>query len=452
MRKVLSLIAVLWVTTALFANNDPTKPSYKTYSVQTAPYTTKYMTFEPYHANLQLDKLVRVSKDGDFHVDLTYLTGMRASPEQLSGDNGGKYYSIPLTIPSYQVKVYDKAKELVLEKVYGGTDAVVDFGKGQNYEEAQLASTWETDKKSFLQQAEFQHLSFQELQEDVLELVEKLESTENTLTSTTKEAPIIENASATDDIFSDTDTNIFSDATEVVTEKAAMADNELAEKAAPVKVIKNPSRNIVKLHLPNLVFKTITLNYERLLTDRSSASLHIGYRIPGALDTTVTDILDIKPTKANEFSGFTITGEYRMYSKKKGAPKGFYYAPYLRYANYKYLFDGTIDKNFSNIETKVSTIGLGAQLGYQWVIKDRFVIDWGILGVAAQRYVISGTFSSKDDMVNFKEIQTELEKETKDNSIIGGKAAFTSGDDFLKAKLPFLFGGLRSYFSVGVQF
>ena len=446
MRKLLSLLAILWVATAMFANNDPTKAFYKTYSVKTAPYTTKYMTFEPYHANIQLDKLLRVSENGDFHIDLDYLTGMKLSKEKLSSDNAGSYYAVPFTIPSYQVAVYDKAKQLVLEKIYGGTDAIVNFGQGQNYNEQQLAAAWTTQKNAFLQQTEFQHLTFDLLQEDLLALANKLESTAGSLTTTIEEIPSVEEA--TEDIFAETTTTDF----EETIDEEIMAGEEFVEKAAPTKVILNPRRNLVKLNLPNLSFKNITLNYERILSDRSSASLQVGYIIPSALSTTVLDALEITPTTNNEFSGFTVTGEYRRYGKKKGAPRGLYYAPYLRYANYQYLFDGTIEGNFTNIDAKLSTFGLGAQLGYQWVIKDRFVIDWGILGVAAQRYTISSTFSSKDDTVNFDEIKKELEAESGSSSILGGGIEFTQGDDFLKAKLPFLFGGLRSYFSVCMQF
>ena len=445
MRKLLSLLAVLWVATAMFANNDPTKAFYKTYSVKTAPYTTKYMTFEPYHANIQLDKLLRVSDNGDFHIDLDYLTGMKLSKEKLVSDNTGSYYSVSFTIPSYQVAVYDKAKQLVLEKTYGGTDAKVKFGQGQNYDEKQLATAWAAQKNAFLQQTEFQHLTFDLLQEDLLTLAGKLEASAGALTSTIEEAPSVEKA--TEDIFADTPATFFEEASEEVA-----VNDELAEKTAPTKVILNPRSNLVKLNLPNLSFKNITLNYERILSDRSSASLHVGYIIPSALSATTLDALEITPKTNNEFSGFTVTGEYRRYGKKKGAPRGLYYAPYLRYANYKYLFDETIEGNFTNIEARLSTFGLGAQLGYQWIIKDRFVIDWGILGVAAQRYTISSTFSSKDDAVKFEEIQKELETESGSSSILGGGIEFTQGDDFLKAKLPFLFGGLRSYFSVGMQF
>ena len=101
--------------------------------------------------------------------------------------------------------------------------------------------------------------------------------------------------------------------------------------------------------------------------------------------------------------------------------------------------------------TALTTYGVGIQIGTQWVIKDRFVIDWGILGVSLQRYNLTSTFTAMED-INFGEIQESIEADIEDNGLFRTAIEFTSGDDFLQANLPFLFGGLRSYLSVGIQF
>ena len=452
MRKVLVLFAAFWCTINLaLANNNPSKLYYKTYSVEAQPYTTEHMTFEPYHAVLQLDNLLRVSENGDFRIDLTYLKGMEVGPEKVTSSYAGSYYFLPVTAPIYQVKVFDKKNNLVLDKQYGGKNAVVNFGKNQQYDDVQIVSKWAEQKAAFLQVTEFQQLNFQGLETDLVDLVTTLEAAAPTIEqeqeAPTIESTVFEESPSVDDIFVDTEENVEDVFYEKPSEKMAM-EVPTVEETMPTKALRSDRRNIVKLNLPNLAYKNITLNYERILSNRTSASIHAGYIIPSAAPSFLTDALDINTTTSNEFSGFTATGEYRIYGKKKGAARGLYYAPYLRYANYKYLFDETIDGNFSNIDARISTFGLGAQLGYQWVIKDRFVIDWGIVGAAAQRYNLSSTFTSTDDMVDFQDIRKELEA----NSILGGTIEFTDGDDFLKAKLPFLFGGLRSYISVGMQF
>lgn len=463
MRKVLIFFAALWYTTSLVvANNNPSKLYYKTYSVEAQPYTTDYMTFEPYHAVLQLENLLRVSENGDFRVVLEYLKGMEVGQEKVSSSFAGSYYSIPVMTPTYRAKVFDKANNLVLEKKYGGSNSLVEFGKGQQYDDVQIVNEWTNKKADFLQAAEFQQLNFQQLEIDLKELVSTLEAAAPELELTAKE-PIAETTffeeTPVKDVFADVEEDSSEGFYEAPSEKLTMEEKIIAtEETTPIKALTSDRRNIVKLNIPNLAYKNITLNYERILSNRTSASIHAGYIIPSAPPAFVTDALDITTMATdttmtnNEFSGFTATGEYRIYGKKKGAARGLYYAPYLRYANYKYLFDETIEGNFSNVDARVTTFGLGAQLGYQWVIKDRFVIDWGILGAAVQRYNLSSTFTSTDDTVNFQEIREELEAELEANSILGGTIDFTNGDDFLKAKLPFLFGGLRSYISVGMQF
>jgi len=466
MRKVLVFFAALGCISSLaFANNDPTKLYYKTYSVEAQPYTTNYMTFEPYHAVIQLENLTRVSENGDFRVVLEYLKGIEVGQEKVASSFAGSYYSVPIMTPVYQAKVYDKANNLVLEKKYGGNNSLVEFGKNQQLDDVQIVSEWANKKAVFLQATEFQQLNFQPLEVDLKELVGTLEAAAPTLElaqeETITEIEVFEDTPSVEDIFEEPTDKSSDGFYQEPSEELTMEEKILAvEETTPTKALTTDRRNIVKLNLPNLAYKNITLNYERILSNRTSASIHAGYIIPSAAPSFVTNALGIDSTalvgtdstSLNQFSGFTVTGEYRIYGKKKGAARGFYYAPYLRYANYKYLFAASISKNFSNIDARLSTFGLGAQLGYQWVIKDRFVIDWGILGASIQRYNLSSTFSSKDDMVNFQEIRKELEAEIKDNSLLSGTIEFTEGNGFLDAKLPFLFGGLRSYISVGMQF
>lgn len=210
-------------------------------------------------------------------------------------------------------------------------------------------------------------------------------------------------------------------------------------------------RNLVKLNLPNLVFGNLTLNYERLLSPRNSATLNVGYIRPQAPISFLSDFIDTEEIKPPEFSGLTATLEYRIYSKKKGAGRGFYYAPYLRYANHKLAFQSDIVGNSSNVSSQLSAVGLGAQIGAQWLIKDRVVIDLGILGLAAQWYTYKSTFTAVDEAINFDEIRADLEMEIED-SPISNKLEFTSDENSLQAKMPFLFGGARAYLSVGYKF
>ncbi|MEM1122353.1 MAG: hypothetical protein AAGJ18_18040 [Bacteroidota bacterium] len=231
-----------------------------------------------------------------------------------------------------------------------------------------------------------------------------------------------------------------------------ITSNKKADRVQRITPALSDRRNLVKLNLPNLSFGNITLNYERLLSARNSVSLHLGYIRPQTPISVLNDAFEVEDElDPAEFSGITATAEYRIYGKKKGAGRGFYIAPYARYANHKLAFNTTIDDNFTNASTQLSTIGIGGQVGAQWLIKDRVVIDWGILGLAAQWYTFKSTFTAVDSEIDFDEIRAELEAEF-DDSIIGNKLEFSNTDESLSAKMPFLFGGARAYFSVGYKF
>lgn len=245
----------------------------------------------------------------------------------------------------------------------------------------------------------------------------------------------------------------YEESAQVEKEKEEMTVKAPMDAPESVTPVISDSRNIVKLNLPNLAFGNITLNYERILSARNSVALNVGYIRPQQPLSVINDAFNADETiSVPEFSGITATGEYRFYSRKKGAGRGFYFAPYARYANHKLNFNATIDDNFSNVATQLSAIGLGGQIGVQWLIKDRIAIDWGILGLAAQWYTFKATYTSPlGEDLNFEEIRADLEAEIEDSPLTN-KLEFTSTESSLEAKMPFLFGGARTYLSVGYKF
>ena len=515
------------------------KAYYRTYSVAANSFATEFMTFESYHAILQVNHLTRVKENGDFEIVIEYINGLQAAIPQTSSAAARPYYSIPVTAPSYNVKIYNKKKEVVLDKNYGGTQSIIDFGKGMYSTEEELKSAWNQQGTDFLQRTEFQSLKFEYLRQEFMVIADKLEDAAPFIGS--QEEPGIDNAvedifadsqeemedkafntgakdifadsqkemedkafnTGAKDIFADSQKemedkafntgaeDIFADSQEEIEDKALNTNVEdifetsqeemeetnlssqrtfenipteeefentiseetpltLEEKFDIAKVTKR-NKNIVKLNLLPLGIKNISLNYERILADRRTASLTVNTFIPGTTPSFLSSLVSSESPDTDDFSGFSVTGDYRFYGNQKGAPKGFYYAPFARYANYKYSFDTTIENNLSNANTALTTYGVGIQIGTQWVIKDRFVIDWGILGVSIQQYNVTSTFTSIED-INFGEIQESIESNIEDNGLFRTAIEFNSGDDFLQANLPFLFGGLRSYLSVGIQF
>ncbi|MEM6317402.1 MAG: hypothetical protein AAF960_07010 [Bacteroidota bacterium] len=515
MRK-LSLLAYFLVgAMSLWAAS----PKNVTYSVQATPFATEFgNNFAYYHVNLNLQDLTRVAKNGNIQVAIEFEKGMDIKETRFEKKpNGAIYYVTDFSTPRYRAIISDQEGTVLSEKSYGGFDKSMDFGKERSYSESDLAEKWLNEKDRFLQKVEFQNLDFSELEADLLAVLETMPelnrvannvSASSTPRTNFDESALTGKTSNENTFLEDVDA---SETTQEINEAAAaeesevlkdpfaelnepVEDEELAANGqsapdAPVdyeataseeqekvaKKEKKPSKkeritpvmseekNIVKLNLPNLAFGNLTLNYERVLSARNSVTLNLGYIRPQSVNYLVpTEIengeVELEGLIDNRFSGLTATLEYRMYGKKKGAPKGFFYAPYLRYANYSYDFTDEFDTESStttdyyNIESKLSTVGLGIQIGFQWFIADRISIDWGLLGVAAQYYTFSSTFTSTDDSFDYGELEAEFTSDIDDTPLSSSGLEFTASEDNLKLKWPLLFGGARTYLSVGYKF
>lgn len=482
-----------------------------TYSVEAETYPTDFgNNFAYYHVNLDLDDLTRVAKNGLLKIAIDYQNGMEIKETRFEKKpNGAMYYVTDLTTPMYNATVTDPSGNILLQKSYGGFDKSIDYGRERSMSESDLATKWLNEKDQYLQRLEFQNLDFTDLEVDLIEILEtspivvpvktraqpkkpekvrlpepieeeeeevtaKIESAESKeMMDEMKGEPINEEAAATEeevlqDPFGElneplaAENNDPAPAAPVDYEESAEAENRKAtkkdrkmkeEKVESLTPTLSDRRNLVKLNLPNLSLGNLTLNYERLLSDRNSASIHIGYIRPQKPFSALSSAFDVDDSvEPGEFSGLTATAEYRIYSKKKGAGRGFYVAPYVRYANHKLAFRTTIEDNFTNASTQLSAVGLGGQIGAQWLIKDRIVIDWGILGLAAQWYNFKSTFRAVDAEIDFDEIRADLEMEIEDIPGLSNKLEFSNDEDSLSAKMPFLFGGARAYLSVGYKF
>lgn len=511
MRKLSLLTCLLfWSLSNLMANALPLGAI--TYSIEADPFSTDFgNNFAYYHVNLDLNDLTRVARNGNITVAIDFQQGMEIKETRFeSRPNGTIYYINDIVTPRFNAVVSDPSGNVLLQKAYGGEAKKVDYGKNLRYNESQLATKWLNSKDQYLQKLEFQNLDFSALQADLLEALastpivvpvkakvnpkpptprpagttrtnasdenKAIVESETPEDRTKKEAaPINEDAAAQEDqVLKDPFGELSQPLDNESMAKTGSAPsapvdyeeqsrnerrsnnrkdrskNEEMREESITPVLSN-RQNIIKLNLPNLSFGNLTLNYERLLTNRSSAALNLGYIRPQKPASLLNSALDINDADIGEFSGLTATAEYRIYGKKKGAGKGFYYGPYLRYASHKLAYNTDIDENLTNADAKLSAVGLGGQIGVQWLIKDRIAIDWGIVGLAAQWYNFSSTFTAVDEAINFDEIRAELEQEIND-SPLSNKLEFSSTEDALKAKMPFLFGGARAYFSIGYKF
>jgi hypothetical protein len=130
--------------------------------------------------------------------------------------------------------------------------------------------------------------------------------------------------------------------------------------------------NVIKFNPLALVFSRYSLAYERVLNENMSLVMEGAY---------VNQNINLGITEFG-ITGFRVSPQFRYYitSSRKGAPRGFYAAPYVEYSNYKMSitqqFDplGTGDEG---VEASISfsLFGGGACLGYQWLVGDVVAID-----------------------------------------------------------------------------
>lgn len=168
-------------------------------------------------------------------------------------------------------------------------------------------------------------------------------------------------------------------------------------------------RNSIKLDLTShlLYSNSLVLAYERVTRPNQSFVLSAGaqqFKLFRSFGSNIR-VLSNGPS-----SGYRFGGEYRFYLKtenKFSAPRGVYVGPYFthhRFSNQRTIEvnqNGTI--NTGNIEMDLNVTNIGVQLGYQFVVSNRCVIDFVFVGPSFSNYqfkaTTDGTFTINTDNI-----------------------------------------------------
>lgn len=219
--------------------------------------------------------------------------------------------------------------------------------------------------------------------------------------------------------------------------------------------------NNIKLNLTGTNFGNYALGYERVITPKSTLNLNAGYWNMNhglfSIDNFFTKQVDFFDTgNGLTFDGFNqgfhTALEYRFYPQM--AMNGVYLSPYLRYWQHGFnLLDEIRDTDF-NINTRLSGLGLGFQVGYQWTIADVFTIDWYFIGIGVERYVLKGDYTtSNNSNFNYSTIEPDVKKAFEsDYEFITGKVKTKATDDHMRVTLPVFGPGFKSGLSIGYRF
>jgi hypothetical protein len=153
-------------------------------------------------------------------------------------------------------------------------------------------------------------------------------------------------------------------------------------------------KNSVKFNVSNTLLydNSYQFSYERIIKENQSLNVFVGYQ---EFPLITIDIDDVNFDKKSNRNGYSIGADYRFFlgsiNKYKG-PRGVYLAPFVSF----FQFDTdrkTIYTNPSsgivseaNLNSKLNLINVGGELGYQFVLWDRFVIDCVLFGPSLTHY------------------------------------------------------------------
>jgi len=179
-------------------------------------------------------------------------------------------------------------------------------------------------------------------------------------------------------------------------------------------------KNVIKLNLSsNILYKDFPLiEYERVIKRNKSFSIQAGYvTLPFGSGFT-SKSLQLKSNVKR--SGFTVTGDFRFYLPKENkdpAPHGVYIGPYISYHQFDNKRDVEVVTASGNTEvlqlnSNIKLLGVGAELGYQFLLGKRWTIDMILLAPSLTRYNVNmsldGNLPIEEIDENVREILREI--------------------------------------------
>lgn len=218
-------------------------------------------------------------------------------------------------------------------------------------------------------------------------------------------------------------------------------------------------RNLLKVNLPGLVVKNYSLQYERVMGKATSLALSLRTMPTSSIPLKgfILDLADNDPDTKDvldklRLSNFAITPEFRWYVGKRGYGRGFYIAPFYRYARFK---SNDVVVEYDNTESitlkgEQSAHTGGLLFGAQWFLGKTICLDWWILG---PHYGSGdGLFTGVTDHLLSPQEQSSLRDALEDIDIPLVKEQITVTANGANVKFTGPWAGLRAGLSLGIRF
>ncbi|MBH2005184.1 MAG: DUF3575 domain-containing protein [Sphingobacteriia bacterium] len=199
-------------------------------------------------------------------------------------------------------------------------------------------------------------------------------------------------------------------------------------------------KNIIKWNLSSMALRNFNFTYERSIVKNISLSLSYRTMSKGSLpfQDLIKDQINSNEINFDNFQvgNTAITPELRFYFSLKRM-KGFYIAPYARFATFdvtvpvKYSSNATIPPTTKEamMDGKIKSTSAGILLGYQFHIATKIVLDFQIVG---------GHYGNSNGDLNFAAALNSYEQQAlRDNlnSIDAKPFKFTSTVDANGARI-----------------
>jgi Protein of unknown function (DUF3575) len=215
-------------------------------------------------------------------------------------------------------------------------------------------------------------------------------------------------------------------------------------------------RNTIKLDITSywLYRNALNFTYERVTKPNQSFSITAGYQeFPRS--STLGSRIAVK--EDNKKDGLKFGGEYRFYLAKENkyrAPHGVYIGPYFTLHQFRNERTIEVDNNGTPEEailnTKFNIVNIGVQLGYQFVINNRWAIDLVFVGPSVSNYrfkaTLDGNFTFDTEDIQNEIILDLIDRFPMLEEVINEKEASTTG------KLDVWSYGYRYQLQVGYHF
>lgn len=223
-------------------------------------------------------------------------------------------------------------------------------------------------------------------------------------------------------------------------------------------------KNFIKTNITSIVIKNYSIQYERVLNKSISFSLSYRYMPNGSLPfkeqilkrVGTEDQNTIDAVNNLTIGNFAITPEIRFYLGKKGYGRGFYIAPFYRYAKYT---AGNVAIDFETEQSQSRSIDLsgnitahsgGILLGTQFAIAKYICVDLWMLG--PHYGVSSGDMTGIPSPALTSQEQTDIRQNMEDMDIPMVKKTVEVSANKVAMIFDGPWAGLRVGISIGIRF